>query len=78
MLKWVTSSTSTFLKVFIWTTFTVIASIVTITNALSSDSYLWIGIVAGVLSLLCIWGLIKTFEIETEKIYPSNSKHSYY
>lgn len=78
MLKWVTSSTSTFLKVFIWTTFTVIASIVTITNTLSGDSYLWVGIVSGVLSLLCIWGLIKTFEIETEKIYPSNSKHSYY
>ncbi len=78
MLKWVTSSTSTFLKIFIWTTFVVLASIITIASTLQETTYLWVGITAGVISLLCIWGLIKTFEIETEKIYPSNSKHSYY
>jgi hypothetical protein len=25
-----------------------------------------------------MWGLIKTFEIETDKVYPSNRKHSFY
>jgi len=78
MLKWVTSSTSTFLQIFIWTTFVAISSIITITNSLQGDTYLWVGITAGVISLLSIWGLIKTFEIETEKIYPSSSKHSYF
>lgn len=78
MLKWITSNTSTFLKIFIWTSFVLISSIIVITNALQGDTYLWVGIISGVLSLLCIWGVIKTFEIETEKGYPSNSKHSYY
>ncbi|HCC67801.1 TPA: hypothetical protein DEP90_01135 [Patescibacteria group bacterium] len=78
ILKWVTSSTSTFLKIFIWTSFVVISSIIVIINTLQGDTYLWIGITAGVISLLCIWGLMKTFEIETEKIYPSRNKHSYF
>jgi hypothetical protein len=78
MLKWVTSSNSTFLQIFIWTTFLLISSIIAITNSLSGESFLWIGITAGVLSLLCVWGLIKTFEIETNKVYPNNNQHSYY
>ena len=78
MLKWVTSSTSTFLKIFVWSTFTVISSIIIIANTLNGETFLWIGITAGVLSLLCVWGIIKTFEIETDKIYPSNNNHTYY
>jgi heme O synthase-like polyprenyltransferase len=78
MLKWVTNSNSTFLQIFIWTTFLLISSIIAIINSLSGESFLWIGITAGVLSLLCVWGLIKTFEIETNKVYPNNNQHSYY
>lgn len=78
ILKWVTSDNTTFLKVFIWTTFLLISSIIVISNTIQAETYLWIGITAGVLSLISIWGLIKTFEIETEKVYPSNNKHSYY
>jgi hypothetical protein len=78
MLKWVTSSNSTFLQIFIWTTFLLISSIIAVSNSISGESFLWIGIIGGVLSLLCIWGLIKTFEIETDKVYPNNNKHSYY
>lgn len=78
ILKWVTSNTSTFLKIFIWTAFVLISSIITVVSTLNGTTYIWIGVVTGTISLLCVWGLIKTFEIETEKIYPSNSKHSYY
>lgn len=78
MLKWITSNKTTFLKIFIWTTFLLVASIITIANSLQGDSYLWVGITAGVLSLLSVWGLVKTFEIETDKVYPNNNKHSYY
>jgi hypothetical protein len=78
MLKWITSSNTTFLKIFIWTSFLLISSIIAITNSLQQESYIWVGIVAGVLSLLCTWGLIKTFEVETDKVYPNNNKHSYY
>jgi hypothetical protein len=78
ILKWVTSNNTTFLKIFIWTAFLLISSIIVISNSINGQSYLWVGIVAGILSLFSIWGLIKTFEIETDKVYPNNSKHSYY
>ena len=78
MLKWVTSNNSTFLQIFIWTTFLLISSVITISNSLQGDSYMWVGIVGGVFTLLSLWGLIKTFEIETNKVYPNNNNHSYY
>jgi heme O synthase-like polyprenyltransferase len=78
MLKWVTSNNSTFLQIFIWSSFLLISSIITISNSLQGDSYPWVGITGGVLSLLSIWGLMKTFEIETDKVYPNSSKHSFY
>jgi hypothetical protein len=77
ILKWVTSKKSTFLQIFIWTTFTLISSIIVITNSIQGDTYQWVGILTGVLALICIWGLIKTFETETNKVYPNNN-HSYY
>jgi hypothetical protein len=78
MLKWVTSNNSTFLQIFIWTSFLLISSIITISNSLQGDSYTWVGVTGGVLTLLSVWGLIKTFEIETNKVYPNNRDHSYY
>lgn len=78
VLKWVTSNTATFLKIFIWTTFVLIASIITVSNSLNGESYAWVGVVAGALSLLSIWGLVKTFEIETDRVYPNNREHSYF
>ena len=78
ILKWVTGNNTTFLKIFIWTTFLVISSIIVISNSINEQTYMWVGTTAGILSLLSIWGLIKTFEIETNKVYPNNSKHSYY
>lgn len=78
ILKWVTSSNSTFLKIFIWTCFLLISSIISISNTLQGDSYIWVGSFGGIITLLCIWGLIKTFEIETDKVYPNNNKHSFY
>jgi heme O synthase-like polyprenyltransferase len=77
ILKWVTSKKSTFLQIFIWTTFMLISSIIVITNSIQGDTYQWVGVSAGMLALVCIWGLIKTFETETNKVYPNNN-HSYY
>jgi hypothetical protein len=77
ILKWVTSKKSTFLQIFIWTTFILISSAIVITNTLQGDTYQWVGVTGGVLSLFSIWGLIKTFETETNKVYPNNN-HSYY
>lgn len=78
VLRWVTSGQTTFLRIFIWSSFVVISSSIVIVNSITASTYAWVGIIAGVLSLLSVWGLIKTFEIETNKVYPSNNKHSYY
>jgi hypothetical protein len=78
MLKWVTSGNTTFLKIFIWTSFVLVSSILAISNTIQQESYIWVGITAGTFSLFCIWGLIKTFEIETDKVYPNNKEHSFY
>lgn len=78
VLKWVTSGQTTFLRIFIWTSFVIISSSVVIVNSLKGSTYMWIGIISGTISLFCVWGLIKTFEIETNKVYPNNNKHSYY
>ena len=75
ILKWITKQDTTFLQIFIWSTFLVIASAVVITQTLQGISYQWTGIVAGVLSLFCMWGAMKTFELETDKIYPKESKY---
>lgn len=75
VLKWITKKDVSFLQIFIWTAFLTIASIITIIHTLDGKTYDWIGISAGVFSLLCIWGTIKTFELEVEKIYPKENNH---
>lgn len=63
----------TFLHIFIWTSFLTIASIVVIAHTLQGQTYSWVGVSAGVASLLSIWGTIRTFELETDKIYPKET-----
>jgi hypothetical protein len=76
ILKWVTKKDVSFLHIFVWTAFLTIASIIIIAHTLQSQTYSWIGVSAGVTSLLSIWGTIRTFELETDKIYPK--ENSYY
>jgi hypothetical protein len=75
ILKWITKRDTSFLQIFIWTAFLTIASIIIIIHTLEGQTYEWIGISAGVLTLLCIWGTIKTFELETDKIYPKENNY---
>jgi len=76
ILNWITKKDVTFLHIFIWTAFLTMASIITIAHTLQGQTYTWIGVSAGVTSLLSIWGTIRTFELETDKIYPK--ENSYY
>lgn len=68
--NWITKDDASFLKIFIWSTFLVIASLITIAQTIQGICYGWVGIVAGVFSIFAIWGTIKTFEMEIDKIYP--------
>jgi hypothetical protein len=76
ILKWITKKDVTFLHIFIWTAFLTIASTIVIAHTLQNQTYNWVGVSAGVIALLSIWGTIRTFELETDKIYPK--ENSYY
>ncbi|MHC1716528.1 MAG: hypothetical protein AB9915_01350 [Candidatus Dojkabacteria bacterium] len=75
ILNWITKKDTSFLQIFIWSSFLTIASIIVIIHTLQNNCYTWIGIVAGVISLLTIWGTIKTFELETDNIYPRDNRY---
>lgn len=75
ILQWITKNDTTFLKIFIWTAFLWITSAVIVINSLQDNTYSWIGILAGAVAFLCGLGAIKTFEIETNKVYPDNRKY---
>ena len=70
LLKWVTSQESSLIKVTVWTVFLWIISGIVISSTISFSTYSWIGILAGILVTLSTWGLVRTFEMETAKIYP--------
>lgn len=75
ILKWITKDDTTFLQIFIWSSFLTIASTIVIIHTLQGNSYQWIGITSGVLTLFTIWGSMKTFELEIDNIYPTDKKY---
>ena len=75
ILKWLTKDDTSFLKIFIWSAFLWVASGLIIKNSIAGDTYTWIGITAGLVSLFSGLGALKTFEVETNKVYPNNSKY---
>lgn len=77
MLKWITSKDTSFLKIFIWCAFLWIACGITIAHTLQGNTYEWVGILAGSLALLASLFTIKTFEIETDNIYPTEHNRYY-
>ncbi len=78
MLSWVNKKDSTFLKVFVWTMFLWITSILIIVDVISQNTVGWIGIFAFVVTIISTWVLIRTFEIEGEIIYPHSETSNLY
>jgi hypothetical protein len=75
ILKWITSKDTSFLTIFIWTAFLWVAAGITVAHSLLGGAYNWAGIAAGALTLLLSLFSIKTFELETDKIYPIEHKN---
>lgn len=75
ILSWITKDDTTFLKIFIWTAFLWIASAIVVLNTVQDSTYSWIGIMAGSTAFLCGLGAIKTFEVESNKVYPDSKKY---
>ncbi|KKR05592.1 MAG: hypothetical protein UT34_C0002G0099 [candidate division WS6 bacterium GW2011_GWF2_39_15] len=77
ILKWVTSDKTPILQISMWTMFLWIIAGICISSSMSGFTYEYIGIMAGVLAILATWGMIRTFEMETDKIYPKNNQAYY-
>ncbi|MBI2357217.1 hypothetical protein HYV12_04170 [Candidatus Dojkabacteria bacterium] len=77
ILKWVTSDKTPILQITIWTMFLWIISGVCIASSMSGNTYMWIGVLSGISSILAAWGMVRTFETETDKIYPRENKAYY-
>jgi len=75
ILKWITNDDTSFLKIFIWCTFLWITSAIIVATTIQGNTYTWIGILAGVVALISALGSIKTFEVETNKVYPDNRRY---
>jgi len=75
ILQWITKDDTTFLKIFIWTAFLWVASAIIVANAIQDNTYTWVGILAGAFAFLCGFGAVKTFEVESNKVYPDNKKY---
>lgn len=73
VLTWLTQQESSFLRTFIWTTFLWTLSAVIVVQTINSETYLWMGIIAGMSAILSAWGILRTFELETAKIYPKDN-----
>jgi hypothetical protein len=70
LLKWVTKEDISFLRIFVWTAFLWMVSALIIVNTINGNSYLTVGVVAGVLVLISTWGVLRVFEIDSNKVYP--------
>lgn len=75
LLNWITKKDTSFLTIFIWCAFLWLACGIAIVQTIQGSTYLWIGIASGVIVLLATLFTIKTFELETGKIYPSEKKY---
>jgi hypothetical protein len=73
LLSWITKDDMTFMTTFIWTVYFWIISTVILAQSFSGLVYEWMGVVAGVGILMSVWGLLRTFEKETAKIYPKDN-----
>lgn len=75
LLQWITKDDTTFLRIFIWCAFLWVTSAVIVSNSLQNNTYTWVGILAGATAFLSAFGAIKTFEVESNKVYPDRKKY---
>lgn len=74
VLSWITKNDTSFLLIFVWCSFLLVASLIIIAQSIQGISYSWIGGFSAVLAIFSIWGTIKTYELEIDKIYPKEKE----
>jgi hypothetical protein len=77
LVKWVTDKNTVFIKILPWGVFLIAGCAIVITSTINKGTSEWLGLLAFFIVIGTIWSLIRTFEIETAKIYPE-SKEQYF
>jgi hypothetical protein len=75
ILNWATSKNNTFLKALIWTLFLWAACLITMVSSISGTTTNYIALPAIVLMIVSAWRIIKTFELETDRIYHDDNMY---
>lgn len=75
ILKWITSKDTSLLKIFIWCAFLWLTCGITVAHTIQGNTYDWVGIFSGTIALISTLIAIKTFELEIDKIYPTDKKY---
>lgn len=73
LLRWITKKGTSFLQIFIWASFLIVSSAITVAHSVQNNAYGWTGTIAFVIGILAIWGTMKTYQLETDKIYPKEN-----
>ena len=74
LLKWVTEDNTSFLRVFIWTAFLWMISSLIIVNTIQQRTSITVGVAACVFALIASWGVLRIFEIDSNKVYPEEGR----
>lgn len=74
LLKWITKNDGGFVTSFIWTFFLIATNSIIIGEVLLGKIFGILGVFAFLSTILFVWGLIRTFEIETATIYPKQKE----
>lgn len=77
LISWVNKKDNDFMKVFVWTVFLWMVCFIIMSDVFAQGTYQWIGIFAFVVCTISTWVLIRTFEIESQIIYPDQPNKLY-
>lgn len=75
LLKWVTDKESVFPKVFTWNVFLFSTCAVVVAKTIQQLNPEWLGLTAFIISIIFMWSLVRTFELETARIYPKDDNN---
>lgn len=75
-ILWLSESASIFPKLAVWSAFLWVITIITITQAIQSESYQWVAVTSLVITVIASWLTARDFENEVHTILPENGKLS--
>lgn len=77
LIHWITDKKNSFTRIAVLSTFEILACLLILKDSIQGDSYSWLIYPALVIILISIWSLLRTFDLESSKVYPDNNDNLY-